>query len=124
MVLEDYKTLGKHEQWTELWGYGKSLTNYISTDRSFQLYAPHGFFVEVELDTLTGRPLSKKAFRGGKRSDKYYYPGNGVYQRPRSITTYKKALSSATIDQESKYNGTIARWESVRISHYECTNRS
>ncbi len=72
MVLEDYKTLGNHEQWAELWGYGKSLTNYISVDRSFQLSALHGFFVKVELDTLTGRPLSKKAFKGGKRLDKYY----------------------------------------------------
>jgi len=72
MVLEDYKTLGKYEQWAELWGYGISLTNCISADHSFQLYALHGFFVEVVLDALTGRPLSKKAFKGGKRLDKYY----------------------------------------------------
>jgi hypothetical protein len=71
MVLEDYKTLGKYEQWAELWGYGIPLINYIST-RSFQLYALHGFFVEVVLDALTGRPLSKKTFKGGKRLDKYY----------------------------------------------------
>lgn len=75
MGLYEYLTLSNEEQWDLIWDKGEYVDTYKSIDCSFVLYAIDQFFVEVELDVLTGSIIGKSPFKHGVRLEKY---GEGI----------------------------------------------
>lgn len=55
MMFTEYLKFTSEEQWEILWEKGLFLINFKSIDCSYSLYAINNFFVEVELDILTGK---------------------------------------------------------------------
>lgn len=71
MGLYEYMTLSNEQQWDELWDKGKFITEYISIDCKFALYALHKFYVEIELCVSTDKILGKNLFKEGHAVEKY-----------------------------------------------------
>ena len=71
MGLYEYMILSEEEQWNDLWQNGIFLTNFKAIDCKFSLYALYDFFVEVELDPITDKIVSKGHFKSGHSLDKY-----------------------------------------------------
>ncbi len=71
MGIYEFNILPEEEQWNTLWDKGKFVTNLKLIDKSYSLYAIDKFFVEVELDPMTDKILSKKVFKHGHCMEKY-----------------------------------------------------
>lgn len=63
--------LSDKDQWNNLWDKGSFLTHYITPDHKYALYALYDFFIEVELDPITDKIISKAEFKTGAILDRY-----------------------------------------------------
>ena len=63
--------LSEKQQWDELWSKGSYLTHFIDKDIRLNLYALHAFFVEVKLNAMGKKIISKEEFVCGYSLNKY-----------------------------------------------------
>lgn len=73
MDIIEFLGLTENKQWDMLWAEGHRMEKRNVRGTTFELYALHGFFVEVKISGKLEIPSSLMPFKDGPRLDKYIY---------------------------------------------------
>ena len=72
MDLIEYINLSEEEQWDTFYESSSQLATANNIEYDYVLFSVESFYVELVFDKIKGSCLYQKAFKSGKRLDKYF----------------------------------------------------